>query len=96
MLPSKISPTISPSLLNTGEPELPPMMSLVVQKSSGVERSSLVLAGEDQLSGSLNGSRPVARSKAPPHRVIGSTWRPSSSQPFTAPYESRSVKVASG
>ena len=41
MLPSKISPTSSPFRLMTGEPELPPMMSLVDTKSSGVERSSL-------------------------------------------------------
>ena len=44
MLPSKIRPTISALRLITGEPELPPMMSLVVTKSSGVARSSLLAA----------------------------------------------------
>jgi hypothetical protein len=41
MLPSKIRPTISPLALITGDPELPPMMSLVVTKLSGVARLSL-------------------------------------------------------
>src|ERR1017187_3602355 len=41
MLPSKISPTMSAFRLITGEPELPPIMSLVVTKSRGVARSSL-------------------------------------------------------
>ena len=44
MLPSKIRPTSSPARLTTGDPELPPMMSLVVTKSSGVERSILARA----------------------------------------------------
>ena len=39
MLPSKMRPTSSPARLTTGEPELPPMMSFVVTKSSGVDRS---------------------------------------------------------
>src|SRR5213076_2582339 len=39
MLPSKISPTSSRFLLSTGEPELPPMMSLADTKSRGVPRS---------------------------------------------------------
>ena len=37
MLPSKIKPDHSPSRLTTGDPELPPMMSLVVTKFSGGE-----------------------------------------------------------
>ena len=41
MLPSKTSPTSSPARLTIGDPELPPMMSLVVTKLSGVERSSV-------------------------------------------------------
>src|SRR5579862_8994514 len=41
MLPSNIRPTISALRLITGEPELPPMISLVVTKSSGVARFSL-------------------------------------------------------
>src|SRR5947208_3307129 len=40
MLPSKISPTISAFALMTGEPELPPMMSLVETKLNGVFRST--------------------------------------------------------
>ena len=35
MFPSKMSPTISPALLITGEPELPPIMSFVVTKFMG-------------------------------------------------------------
>ena len=41
MLPSKIRPTTSLSRLTTGLPELPPMMSAVDTKLSGVSRSSL-------------------------------------------------------
>src|SRR5437870_3173494 len=40
MLLSKMSPTTSRSLLSTGEPELPPMMSFVEAKSSGVASES--------------------------------------------------------
>ena len=41
MLPSKIRPTISLSRLTTGLPELPPMMSAVETKLSGVSSLSL-------------------------------------------------------
>jgi hypothetical protein len=36
MLPSKTIPTNSPFVFSTGLPELPPMMSFVETKSSGV------------------------------------------------------------
>ena len=75
MLPSKMSPTISPFWLMTGDPELPPMMSLVVQKSNGVFRSSFGLA-LIHVAGRANGSRPVARSKAPAKLVSGAMKRP--------------------
>ena len=39
MFPSKMIPTNSPARLITGLPELPPMMSAVETKSSGVSRS---------------------------------------------------------
>ncbi len=44
MLPSKISPTSSPRALMTGDPLLPPTMSLVVTKSNGVFRFSVARA----------------------------------------------------
>ena len=62
------------------------MMSFVVQRLNGV--SSWIRwfsLARSQLSGSLNGSRPVARSKAPAMVVNGATWWPFSSYPFTAP-----------
>lgn len=40
-IPSKMTPTTSPFALIAGEPELPPMMSFVVTKSSAVPRFSL-------------------------------------------------------
>jgi len=40
MLPSNTRPTYSPSRFTTGLPELPPMMSFVLAKLSGVARSS--------------------------------------------------------
>src|SRR5438309_1172496 len=40
MLPSKIMPTTSPFLFTVGDPELPPMMSGVETKFSGVFKSS--------------------------------------------------------
>ena len=39
-VPSKISPTNSPRPLRNGEPELPPVMSSVVRKSTGTSPSS--------------------------------------------------------
>src|SRR2546421_672089 len=41
IFPSKMMPTNSPLRLITGEPEFPPMMSAVITKSRGVERSIL-------------------------------------------------------
>ena len=52
MLPSKISPTSSPRALITGDPLLPPTMSLVVTKLYGVLRLSVARAFA-QLSGIL-------------------------------------------
>src|SRR4051812_34188713 len=95
MLPSKTTPTMRASRSMTGEPELPPMMSFVDEKSSGVDRSSFGLASS-QLFGSANGGRPVARSNAPANVVNGEIARSPSIQPFTWPYESRGVNVASG
>src|SRR6266851_8948470 len=95
MFPSKTRPMISAFLLNTGEPELPPMMSLLEQKFIGVARLSFDLAAI-QLLGRANGSFPVFRSKAPAMLVIGGTGFPFSIQPLTCPYETRGVKVASG
>src|SRR5438128_7095128 len=86
MLPSKINPTTSRFLLNTGEPELPPMMSLEVAMLNGVEgliRLSWLAAS--QLFGRANGSRPVARSNAPPIAVMGLTRLPFSPYPSTDP-----------
>src|ERR1700761_324554 len=76
MLPSKIRPATSPLRLTRGEPELPPMMALVVTTSNGVPRSSFVLSLIHE-SGSWNGSAPVARSNAPAKSVNGLTgWAP--------------------
>ena len=80
----------------SGEPELPPMMSLVVTRSNGVVgvRRSLAFS---QDGGRSKGASPVARSKAPANSVKGAILRPSSVvQPRTEPYESRAVNVASG
>ena len=72
--------------MKAGEPELPPMMSLEEVMLKGVpglmRRSWLATI---QLFGSANGSRPVARSKAPPITVKGFTWWPFSSYPSTDP-----------
>src|SRR6476659_8664700 len=57
MLPSKIRPTTSLSRLTTGLPELPPMMSAVETKFSGVSslrRSSFLAL--NQLGGRLEGA----------------------------------------
>src|SRR5262245_24072745 len=95
MLPSKIKPTISPAALTTGLPELPPTMSLVVEKLARAFRSSLGLASI-QRCGRAKGATPVLRSNRRVKRVNGSTGAPRSSQPSTAPYDTRSVDVASG
>src|SRR4029450_4771496 len=80
----------------TGDPELPPMMSLVVTKSNGVVRVRRSFAFSHE-AGRSNGGSPVARVKAPPSSVNGGTWDPSSwVQPRTEPYDSRAVNVASG
>src|SRR5437867_7945862 len=97
MLTSKIRPTNSPFLLIVGEPELPPMMSSVETKLNGVLK---LIAGffSIQRGGRLYGNRYLkfaARSYRPPSVVNGVTRLPFSMQPFTAPYESRSVAVAS-
>ena len=43
MLPSKSSPTMRPSAAMSGLPELPPTMSLFVERLNGVARSSVAL-----------------------------------------------------
>jgi hypothetical protein len=43
MFPSKINPTTSPFRFIIGDPEFPPMISVVVTKLNGVERTSLSL-----------------------------------------------------
>src|SRR5256885_8649005 len=98
MLPSKISPTSSPFLLIVGEPELPPMMSLVETKLNGVFRFTEFFRSH-QRCGRLYGNSCLCcseRAYRPPSVVNGGTFFPSSTYPSTAPYESRSVKVASG
>src|SRR6266853_268439 len=95
MLPSKIRPTISPLRLIIGLPELPPMMSLLVTKSNRCPGFSLLFAACHE-AGNANGSTPVSRAKAPAKSVKGGIFLPPSSQPFTSPYDSRNVKVASG
>ena len=40
MLPSKAKPISSPFPFNTGEPEFPPVMSLLVKKFTGIYPSS--------------------------------------------------------
>ena len=67
MLPSKSRPTSSPARFTNGEPELPPTLSHVVTKFSGVARFSLRLRPRMRF-GSVNGSRSpnaIARSKSP-------------------------------
>ena len=61
MLPSNARPTISPCASISGLPELPPTMSLLVEKLNGVFGSSLSFAFEPALR-HANGSSPVARS----------------------------------
>ena len=62
------------------------MMSLEVAMFNGVPRLiRLSWLATVQLCGSANGSRPVARSKAPPITVIGFTRWPFSSYPSTEP-----------
>ena len=79
----------------SGLPELPPTMSLSVDRLNGVSRSSVVRACCHD-AGSANGARPVARSKSRPSVVNGATGEPFSSQPRTVPTFSRNVNVASG
>ena len=72
MLPSKIKPTISPARLTTGDPEFPPMMSFVVTKSSGVDKSSLSREAMTRCV-SANGGFPLKladRSKSPKNVVL--------------------------
>src|SRR5882672_539320 len=98
MLPSKIKPTNSPSLLMVGEPELPPMMSLVETKLNWAFRLTVDFFSI-HLGGRLYGNsclKPAARSYNPPSVVNGAIFFPLSIYPLTAPYESRRVKVASG
>ncbi len=95
MLPSNMSPTSSPLALIRGLPELPPVMSLLVEMLKRVSRSSWGLACI-QLGGMRNGSWPVARSNATLSVVNGFTGSPFSIQACTLPKLSRSVKVASG
>src|SRR5258706_13674898 len=68
MLPSNTRPTISSFWLNTGDPELPPTMSLVVAKFSVTFGSIAFLASSHDF-GRSNGGAPVARSNAPLHVV---------------------------
>ena len=98
MLPSKISPTTSPARLIEGDPELPPMMSHAATKFIGVFGFSFDFAAA-QRSGMRNGqtfSRSAERAYRPAMLVNGATCLPACGQPFTAPYERRSVNVASG
>src|SRR6185437_2472818 len=79
MLPSNTAPITSPLASISGEPELPPMMSLVVEMSNTVVGVSLSLAST-QRGSSLNGSSPVARlgvdlQHEPDHRVVGGLHR---------------------
>ena len=60
MLPSNAAPITEPSRAITGDPELPPMMSLVVTKSITVAGSSLACAAA-QRGVRSNGGAPVAR-----------------------------------
>src|SRR5437868_2575880 len=95
MLPSNMSPTSLPWASISGLPELPPTMSLLVERLKGVCGSSCARSAS-QLSGMRKGSSPVARSNRRASRVKGSISRPSSFQPCTVPKLRRSVKVASG
>src|SRR2546430_5781125 len=77
MLPSKINPTTSRFLLNTGEPELPPMMSLEVAMLNGVAGLfRLFLLAASQPFGRGDGFRPAGRSYAAPITVTGRTHQP--------------------
>ena len=78
MLPSNTSPTTSPRWFTTGEPELPPMMSLLVTKLNCTSGASLAFAVSHDF-GSANGSVPVWRAKAPAMVVNGPTRAPLSS-----------------
>src|SRR5690348_14870365 len=98
MLPSKMSPTSSPARLTTGDPELPPMMSLVVTKSSGVEMSiwdHFSTKRGVSWKGGLP-SKPADRSNRPANVVLYGAFVPFIGYPFTLPYDRRSVNVASG
>ncbi len=95
MLPSKIRPTMRPFASMSGLPELPPTMSLFVERLNGVAGSSAERTFCHD-SGTANGGWPVARSNSRPSRVNGSTAVPFSSQPWTVPGFRRSVNVASG
>src|SRR6185295_10188593 len=98
MLPSKMSPTSSPARLTTGDPELPPMMSLVVTVFIGVDRSSVLRRSKYRFDSSNGGllSNEADRSYSPNSVVLGGAIVPFMGYPFTCPYDSRSVKVASG
>src|SRR5262245_1891952 len=61
MLPSNIRPTNSPLALTSGLPELPPTMSLLVERLKRVLGSSALLAST-QRGGMLKGFCPVVRS----------------------------------
>ena len=76
MLPSKIRPTTSLSRLTTGLPELPPMMSAVETKLSGVSRfEAAAFVGLDPARRQLRRGAvlpcALACSKAPPMVVYG-------------------------
>ncbi len=74
---------------------MPPMMSLVVQKSRGVDKARRGFASSQDF-GRAKGSAPVWRLKAPSTVVKGLTSSAPSFQPLTTPKLRRGVKVASG
>jgi hypothetical protein len=64
MLPSKMRPTSSSSLLKVGEPELPPVMSLVVTKLKGVFRSSFDFRSVQRGARLYGNLKPLAAARA--------------------------------
>src|SRR5262249_49723364 len=98
MLPSKIIPTSSAFLLMTGLPELPPMMSAVQTKLSGVLRSRLLLCFSHRGGRSNGGLFPCSfdHEYIPSKLVNGGTGLPFSMYPFRVTSDRRRVSVASG
>src|SRR5690554_7656213 len=98
MVRSKLIPTRRRSRSTAGEPELPPIVSEVETKLSGVLRSRSGGAGS-HASGrcqSVPCPKAALRSYSPKNVVYGGATVPLYSYPLTTPSVKRGEKVASG